>query len=164
GLSSDVLRRRPDVLQAEHSLQAANANIGAARAAFFPRISLTAAAGTISDALSGLFDGGTGFWNFMPQISLPIFDGGRNRASLNISEADRDIALAQYEKAIQNAFREVADALAERATLGQQLRAQEALVEASAANQSLSEARFRRGVDSYLSVLDAQRGLYAAQQ
>src|SRR5690606_38152445 len=137
---------------------------GPARAAFFPRISLTAAAGTTSDALSGLFDGGTGFWNFMPQITLPIFDGGRNRASLNISEADRDMALATYEKAIHNAFREVADALAGRATLGQQLRAQEALVEASAANQSLSEARFRRGVDSYLSVLDAQRGLYAAQQ
>lgn len=164
GLSSDVLRSRPDVLQAEHLLQAANANIGAARAAFFPRISLTAAAGTTSNALSGLFDGGTGFWNFMPQINLPIFDGGRNRASLKVSEADRDIALAQYEKAIQSAFREVADALAERGTLGEQLRAQEALVEASSANQSLSEARFRRGVDSYLSVLDAQRSLYAAQQ
>lgn len=164
GVPSDVLQRRPDVLQAERQLQAANANIGAARAAFFPSISLTAAAGTTSNALSGLFDGGTGFWSFMPQLHIPIFEGGRNRANLKVSEVERDIAVAEYEKAIQAAFREVADSLAQRGTLAEQLRAQTALVEASADSQALSDARYRRGVDSFLNVLDAQRGLYAAQQ
>ncbi len=164
GLPSDVLLRRPDVLQAEHLLQAANANIGAARAAFFPRISLTASAGTTSSALSSLFDGGTGFWSFMPQLNLPIFEGGRNRANLKVSQLDRDIAQAHYEKAIQSAFREVADALAQQGTLAEQLAAQTALVDASADNHVLSDARYRRGIDSYLSVLDAQRSLYAAQQ
>lgn len=164
GLPSDVLLRRPDVVQAEHLLQAANANIGAARAAFFPRISLTASAGTTSSALSSLFDGGTGFWSFMPQLNLPIFEGGRNRANLKVSQVDRDIAQAQYEKAIQSAFREVADALAQQGTLDEQLAAQTALVDASADNHVLSDARYRRGIDSYLSVLDAQRSLYAAQQ
>ncbi|RTZ47960.1 AdeC/AdeK/OprM family multidrug efflux complex outer membrane factor [Candidimonas sp. SYP-B2681] len=164
GVPSNVLQRRPDVLQAEKLLQAANANIGAARAAFFPSISLTASAGTASSALSGLFDGGSGFWNFIPQINLPIFEGGRNRANLRVSEVDRDIALAQYEKAIQNAFREVADGLAQRGTIDEQLNAQMALVDASADNHALSDARFRSGVDSYLNVLDAQRSLYAAQQ
>ncbi len=164
GYRSDVLQRRPDVLQAEKLLQAANANIGAARAAFFPSISLTASAGTASSALSGLFDGGSGFWSFIPQLNLPIFEGGRNRANLKVSEVDRDIALAQYEKAIQNAFREVADGLAQRGTLDDQLEAQMALVDASADNHALSDARFRSGVDSYLNVLDAQRSLYAAQQ
>lgn len=164
GLPSDVLQRRPDVLRAERLLQAANANIGAARAAFFPRIALTASAGTASSALGSLFDGGTGFWSFLPQLDLPIFDGGRNRANLKISETDRAIALAEYEKSIQVAFREVADALAERGTLGEQLDAQEDLVEASAHNKTLADARYRRGVDSYLHVLDAQRHLYAAQQ
>lgn len=164
GLPSDVLLRRPDVLQAERLLQAANANIGAARAAFFPRISLTASAGTTSNALSNLFDGGTGFWSFMPQLHLPIFEGGRNRANLKVSQVDKDIAQAQYEKAIQVAFREVADGLAQRGTLAEQLAAQMALVDASADNHVLSDARYRRGIDSYLSVLDAQRGLYAAQQ
>ncbi|HEY9281530.1 MAG TPA: AdeC/AdeK/OprM family multidrug efflux complex outer membrane factor [Eoetvoesiella sp.] len=164
GLPSEVLLRRPDVVQAERLLQAANANIGAARAAFFPRISLTASAGTTSSALSNLFDGGTGFWSFMPQLHLPVFEGGRNRANLRVSQVDRDIAQAQYEKAIQNAFREVADSLAQRGTLDEQLAAQTALVEASGENYRLSDARYRRGIDSFLNVLDAQRSLYAAQQ
>jgi multidrug efflux system outer membrane protein len=164
GIPSEVLLRRPDVLQAERLLQAANANIGAARAAFFPRISLTASAGTTSSALSNLFDGGTGFWSFMPQLHLPIFEGGRNRANLAVSQVDRDIAQAEYEKAIQIAFREVADSLAARGTLDEQLAAQTALVEASADSHALSDARYRRGIDSYLNVLDAQRSLYAAQQ
>lgn len=164
GVPSEVLLRRPDVLQAERLLQAANANIGAARAAFFPRITLTASAGTTSSALSNLFDGGTGFWSFMPQLNLPIFEGGRNRANLRVSQVDRDIAQAQYEKAIQSAFREVADGLAQRGTLDEQLAAQTALVEASTDNHRLSDARYRRGIDSFLNVLDAQRSLYAAQQ
>ncbi len=164
GVPSEVLLRRPDVLEAERLLQATNANIGAARAAFFPRISLTASAGTTSSSLSNLFDGGTGFWSFMPQLNLPIFNRGRNRANLRISEVDREIAQAQYEKAIQSAFREVADGLAERGTLDEQLAAQTALVEASADNRALSDARYRGGIDSYLNVLDAERGLYAAQQ
>lgn len=164
GLTSDLLQRRPDILQAEHNLKAANANIGAARAAFFPSISLTASAGTSSASLSGLFKGGSGVWNFGPQISLPIFDGGTNRANLDIAKASRDIYLAQYEKAIQTAFREVSDALAQRSTLGRQLDAQQSLVEANADSYRLATARFRRGVDSYLNVLDAQRSLYSAQQ
>lgn len=164
GLPSDVLLRRPDVLEAERLLQAANANIGAARAAFFPRISLTASAGTTSSALSDLFDGGTGFWSFIPQLHLPIFEGGRNVANLRVSEVDREIAQARYEKAIQTAFREVADSLADRGTLDDQLDAQNALVEASADNKALSDARYQGGIDSYLNVLDAERSLYAAQQ
>lgn len=164
GVPSQVLQQRPDVVEAERLLQAANANIGAARAAFFPRISLTASAGTTSSALSGLFDGGSGFWRFMPQIDIPIFEGGRNRANLRVSEVDRDIALAAYEKSIQAAFREVADGLAQRGTLDEQLSAQTALVDASADYHVLSNARFNSGVDSYLNVLDAQRSLYAAQQ
>lgn len=163
GLPSEVLRNRPDVLEAERLLLAANANIGAARAAFFPSITLTASAGTSTAALSNLFDGGTGFWSFLPQLNLPIFDGGRNRANLRVSEIDRDIAVAQYEKAIQSAFRDVADALAQRSTLDEQLQAQTALVEAASDYEALSQARFRRGVDSYLGVLDAQRSQYAAQ-
>lgn len=164
GLPSEVLRQRPDVLEAEHLLQAANANIGAARAAFFPSITLTASAGTASSALSSLFDAGTGFWSFVPQIHLPIFDNGRNRANLRVSEADRDIAVATYEKSIQNAFREVADALARQGTIDDQVDAQSALVEAAGDYQALSQTRFERGLDHYLNVLDAQRSLYAAQQ
>ncbi|NGM88414.1 efflux transporter outer membrane subunit [Parapusillimonas sp. SGNA-6] len=164
GLPSEVLQTRPDVLRVERLLQAANAHIGAARAAFFPRIALTASAGTASSALGSLFEGGTGFWNFLPQLDLPIFDGGRNRANLRVSEAERELALAEYEKAIQVAFREVADALAERGTLGEQLAAQQDLVEAAGHNKALAEARYRRGIDSYLDVLDAQRNLYSAQQ
>jgi multidrug efflux system outer membrane protein len=164
GLPSNLLQRRPDLLQAEHQLEAANANIGAARAAFYPSISLTANAGSASSALSGLFKGGSGSWTFSPQITLPIFDGGSNRANLDLARIDRDIQVAQYEKAIQTAFREVADSLAQRETLQSQLDAQTALVQAWGESYRLSEARFRRGVDSYLQLLDAQRSFYAAQQ
>ncbi len=164
GLPSDLLQRRPDILQAERTLKAANANIGAARAAFYPRISLTASAGSSSSSLSGLFNGGSGTWSFVPQISLPIFDGGANQANLDIAKADRDIDVAQYEKAIQTAFREVSDALAQRSTLGRQLDAQQALVGATSDSYQLSSERFKRGVDSYLSVLDSQRSLYTSQQ
>jgi multidrug efflux system outer membrane protein len=164
GLPSGLLQRRPDVLQAEHQLEAANANIGAARAAFYPRISLTANAGTASNALSGLFKGGSGSWTFAPQIDLPIFDGGSHRANLDLAVIDRDIYIAQYEKAIQTAFREVADSLAVRANVQSQLGAQTALVGAWAESYRLSEARFQLGADSYLQLLDAQRSLYAAQQ
>jgi len=164
GVPSEVLQRRPDVLQAESQLKGANANIGAARAAFFPRISLTASAGTSSDQLAKLFAPGSAAWAFAPQISLPIFDAGANRANLEVAKADRDIFVAQYEKAIQTAFREVADALAERGTLGDQLAAQQSLVEATSASYSLSEARYNNGIDSYLNVLDSQRSQYSAQQ
>lgn len=164
GLPADVLVSRPDILQAEHQLKAANANIGAARAAFFPSITLTAAAGTASDDLSGLFKAGSGFWNFVPNITLPIFDTGANSARLKVAKTDRDIAVAQYEKAIQSAFRDVADALAARGTLDDQQTAQQALTEASAEAYRLSDARFRGGVDSYLATLDAQRSYYTAQQ
>jgi multidrug efflux system outer membrane protein len=161
---SILLTRRPDVLQAERALRAANASIGAARAAFFPRITLTAAAGTASRALDDLFGSGSGTWSFIPQIRIPIFEAGRLRASLDVAEIQRDIQVAQYEKAIQVAFREVADALAERATLAEQLDARRRLVEATAASLRLAEARYRGGVDSYLGLLDAQRTQYAAEQ
>jgi multidrug efflux system outer membrane protein len=164
GLPSEVLLQRPDVQQAERSLQSAEAQIGAARAAFFPRISLTASAGTASNALDGLFKAGSGSWSFIPQISLPIFDAGRNRAQLKTAQVDRDIAVAQYEKAIQTAFREVADGLAQRITLGQQAQAQQRLVTQTADALKLAEARFKAGVDDRLATLDAQRSLYAAQQ
>ena len=164
GLPSDVLQRRPDIMQAEHILIGANANIGAARAAFFPRIALTTSIGLSSDQLSGLFNGGTGTWMFAPQITLPIFDAGRNQANLKVSQVDREIFLAQYEKAIQSAFREVADALAQRGTLGDQMEAQQSLTEATAVSYRLSEARYRNGISSYLNVLDSQRSLYSAQQ
>jgi multidrug efflux system outer membrane protein len=164
GLPSDLLARRPDVLEAERTMRAANANIGAARAAFFPSITLTASEGTASDALSGLFAAGSGAWVFAPQVTLPIFTGGRNRASLASAHVARDIDVAKYEKTIQTAFREVADGLAQRESLKRQLTAQQALVAASSEAYRLSDARFRRGVDSYLNALDAQRSLYAAQQ
>ncbi len=164
GLPSTVLQERPDVLAAERALRAANASIGAARAAFFPRISLTATAGSASASLGGLFAAGTGAWTFIPQVSLPLFDGGANRANLQVAEADRDIALARYEQTLQSAFREVADALAQRATVDTRLDAQQKLVDATAASYRLSEARYLKGVDSYLSTLDAQRNLYAARQ
>ena len=163
-LPSSVLLRRPDVQAAEHTLQGATANIGAARAAFFPSITLTASVGTASNELSGLFGGGNGTWSFAPQIRLPLFDAGRNRANLGVAEANRDTAVAQYEKTIQTAFREVADALADRATLDERLAAQESLVAASQRALDLSQARFRLGADNYLTLLDAQRTLYAAQQ
>jgi multidrug efflux system outer membrane protein len=164
GLSSEVLQRRPDILQAENQLKAANANIGAARAAFFPRITLTTNIGTISAELSGLFKSGQDTWTFAPQIILPIFDAGSRWANLKVAKADREIALTQYEKAIQVAFREVADALAKRGTVGDQMEAQQSLVYAAAESHRLSDARYTKGIDSYLTVLDAQRSLYSAQQ
>lgn len=164
GLPSSVLLNRPDVRAAEYTLRGAYASIGAARAAFFPSITLTASAGTASNALSGLFDGGNGTWSFAPQIRLPIFDAGRNRTNLQIAETARDTAVAQYEKAVQTAFREVADALADRATLAERLQAQQSLQAATLKALQLSETRYRLGADSFLPVLDAQRSLYSAQQ
>lgn len=164
GLPSSLLQQRPDVLAAEHGLKSANADIGAARAAFFPSISLTASAGSSSAALSGLFSGGSGAWNFAPSISLPIFDAGSNRANLQAAKSERDIQLATYEKTLQSAFREVADVLAERSTLRQRMDAQRALTEATARSQNLADALYRNGASSYLDALDAQRELYAAQQ
>jgi multidrug efflux system outer membrane protein len=163
-LPSDVLLTRPDILQAESELKGANANIGAARAAFFPRITLVSAVGFGSDELSGLFKSGAFVWKFAPQITLPIFDGGSNKANLKVSEVDRDIAVARYEKAIQASFREVADALAQRGTIDEQLSAQQSLNDATAESFRLSRARYEKGVDSYLTVLDSQRSLYVAQQ
>jgi len=163
-LSSEVLLRRPDVLQAEHQLIAENANIGAARAAFFPRISLTAAIGTISTALSGLFGGGSFTYSASPGVALPLFDGGRNAANLEYARASQQVAVATYERAIQTAFREVSDALAQRGTIGEQISAQSARAEAAQVAARLSEARYRAGVDSFLVSLDAQRTAYAAQQ
>lgn len=164
GLPSGVLLSRPDILQAEGDLKAANANIGAARAAFFPRITLVSSIGFGSDELSGLFKGGSFAWSFAPRISVPIFDGGTNKANLAVAEVDRNIAIARYEKAIQSAFREVADGLAQRGTIDEQLAAQQSLTDATAESQKLSQARYDKGVDGYLSVLDSQRSLYAAKQ
>jgi multidrug efflux system outer membrane protein len=163
GLPSEVLLRRPDVLQAEGLLKAANADIGTARATFFPRISLTANLGTASDELSGLFKSGSGTWSFAPQIVMPIFDT-RTWYALKVTKVQREIALTEYEKAIQTAFKDVADALAIRGTVDQQVSAQESLVHAVAETYRLSKTRYDKGIDSYLSVLDAQRSLYAAQQ
>jgi multidrug efflux system outer membrane protein len=163
GMSSEVLLSRPDILQAENLLKAANANIGAARAAFFPSITLTTAIGTASGQLSGLFQPGTLAWSYAPQLVMPIFDA-RTWSALKVTKVDREIAVAQYEKAIQGAFREVADALAQRGTLGDQLAAQQSLLEATAKTYKLSNARYEKGIDIYLNVLDAQRSLYAAQQ
>ena len=164
GIPADVLQDRPDVLQAERLLRAANASIGAARAAFFPRITLTASGGVGSTRLNDLFDTGSGTWTFIPQITLPIFNAGSNQASLDSAKVDRDIKVAQYEKAIQSAFREVSDALAQRGTLGEQLDAVQALAKTSGESYRLSELRFNKGVDSYLNVLDSQRTFYSAQQ
>lgn len=164
GLPSDLLERRADIRQAEQQLIAANANIGAARAAFFPRISLTASAGTASSSLSGLFKDGSWGFTLAPQALLPIFDAGRNQASLDSANVGRDLAVAQYEKAIQTAFREVADALAGQATLVEQLRAQEMLTAAEAERFRLAELRYRNGVASFLDVLDAQRSLFGTEQ
>ncbi|WP_017909290.1 efflux transporter outer membrane subunit [Xanthomonas sp. SHU 199] len=163
-LSSTVLLQRPDVLAAEHTLQAANADIGAARAAFFPSLSLTASTGRSSDALSTLFSAGSRTWSFVPSITAPIFHAGALKASLDASKLGKDIAVAQYEKAIQSAFAEVADALATRDHLQAQLTAQQALVDASQRSYTLADARYRAGLDGHLPVLDAQRSLFAAQQ
>lgn len=162
-LPSSVLLNRPDILAAERQLKSVNANIGAARAAFFPRITLTGTFGVASRELDNLFDEGT-VWSFMPQISIPLFTGGRNKANLAAAKVDRDIAVANYEKAIQVAFREVADALANRGTVDDQIKAQDALTAATAESYRLSDIRYKKGLDSYLSVLDAQRSLYSAQQ
>ena len=164
GLPSDLLQRRPDILQAEYNLKAANANIVAARAAFFPSISLTANAGTLSPDLSGLFKGGSGTWLFQPQINLPIFNAGSLRASLDYSKIQKDIGVANYEKSIQTAFQEVADGLAARQTYVQQLQAQSDFVSANQDYYRLAERRYRIGVDSNLTFLDAQRQLFSAQQ
>jgi outer membrane protein, multidrug efflux system len=164
GLPSDVLLSRPDILAAEHQLKAASANINAARAAYFPRISLTAAAGVTSNDLTNLFKPAAGTWNFAPQISLPIFDYGARDANYRAAQLDRDIAVAGYEKAIQSAFREVSDALSLRTTLASQQEALQSLLGSLEATYRLSEARYKGGIDSYLQVLIAQRALYQVQQ
>ena len=163
GLSSDTILTRPDIMAAEHRLKGAYAFIGAARAAFFPRISLTTAVGTASNELSGLFNSGSGTWNFAPQIAMPIFDA-RTWAALRVSKTDQKIVLTQYEKTIQTAFREVADALAVQGTINQQVSAQQSLVNATEKTYHLSNKRYTVGIDGYLSVLDAQRSLYVQQQ
>ena len=163
GLSSEPLLNRPDVLAAEHQLKASNANIGAARAAFFPRITLTTSVGTASAELSGLFKAGSGVWSFAPSIVMPIFDA-RTWYAYDVTKIDKQMSVTQYEKAIQTAFREVADALAVKGTVNQRIEAQQSLVDALLITYRLSEARYTKGVDSYLSVLDAQRSLYGAQQ
>lgn len=164
GLPSDLLAARPDIRQQEALLRASNANIGAARAAFFPHISLTGAFGSSSNELDGLFGSGSRAWSFQPVITLPIFDGGRNRANLGGAVAERDIAVAQYEKSVQGAFREVADALAGHATLGSELGAVRAQEHAEQVRHDLAKQRYDSGEASYLEYLDAQRALFAAQQ
>lgn len=164
GLSSEVLLQRPDILQAESLLKGYQANIGAARAAYFPRITLVGTLGAGSSELSGLFTHGSGSWSFLPRIDVPIFDAGARSAQLRVAEVDRDIAIAQYEKAIQSAFREVADALVQRRTLGERVAAQEALSAATEKRYVLARERTNAGVDSHLSLLDAQRSLYSVQQ
>lgn len=164
GLPADVLQYRPDIRAAEHRLRAANADIGAARAAFFPNIRLTAGAGTASSDLDGLFDGGSGTWSFIPQINLPIFTAGRLKANLEYSEIQRDINVAAYEQSIQNAFREVADGLAAQGTYVAQVQAQTDLVTATREYYDLAQQRYDEGVDNYLIVLDARRELFAARQ
>ncbi|EAT07616.1 efflux transporter outer membrane subunit [Sphingobium sp. 10 DY56-G10] len=163
-ITSDVLLQRPDIASAEHQLRAANANIGAARAAFFPNISLTAAFGSISQGLSNLFGSGSDFWSVAPSANLPIFDFGRNQGNLRYARATYDAMVATYEKSVQTGFREVADALARRGTMERQLEAQTSLRDSARVAYTLSEARFRAGVDSFLTTLDSQRSLYTAEQ
>lgn len=164
GLQSTILLRRPDVVQAEYSLRAANAQIGAARAALFPTISLTAIGGLASNGLSRLFTGGAFNFTATPNVGYTLFQGGAAKAAVRQSQAQRDAAIATYEKAIQTAFREVADALARRGTIDDQVRANDALVTASAETYRLADARYRGGIDPFLSSLDAQRSLYTAQR
>ncbi|MCU7646471.1 efflux transporter outer membrane subunit [Pseudomonas piscis] len=161
GSPSSLIERRPDILAAEHRLQARNADIGAARAAFFPRITLTGSFGTSSAQMSGLFDGGSRSWSFIPTLSLPIFDGGRNRAGLSLAEARKDSAVAAYEGTIQTAFREVADALAATDTLRREEQARRALANTSNESLKLAKARYEGGIDSHLRYLDAQRNNFA---
>ncbi|WP_420144944.1 efflux transporter outer membrane subunit [Sphingobium sp.] len=163
-ISSDILLRRPDIASAEHQLLAANANIGAARAAFFPNVSLTAALGTVSLGLSGLFKSGSDTWSVAPSATLPIFDFGRNKNNLRYARATYDAMLATYEKSVQTGFREVADALARRGTMSQQIEAQTSQRDSARVAYTLSEARFRSGIDSFLTTLDSQRALYTAEQ
>ena len=164
GVPSETLLQRPDVIQAERLLRAANASIGAARAAFFPRITLTASAGVGSNELSNLFDSGNSTWLFMPQIVLPIFNAGSNQANLDSARADQGIRIAQYEKAIQTAFRETSDALVVRATIAEQIDAQTALATAARESYRLTDLRYQKGIDSYLPVLDALRTRISAEQ
>ena len=164
GLPSELLVSRPDIISAEHQLRASNAHIGAARAAFLPRIALTGSFGTASSDLNGLFDSGSRAWTFMPTLSLPIFDGGRRRANLELSEVRRDIAVAGYEKTIQTAFREVADALSAKHWLAEQLTIQRANLEAQSERARLAQLRYDNGSAAFLEVLDAQRDLLGAQQ
>jgi multidrug efflux system outer membrane protein len=164
GIPSEVLTRRPDILQAEHELKAANASIGAARAAFFPSIRLTAFGGTSSADLDRLFKAGSGTWSFVPEITLPIFAGGRNRANLDVAKIEKQIEIARYEKAIQTAFREVADELVSRDTVNEVLDAQAGRVKAEEQRYALANQRYEQGVDSYVVLLTAQRDLYSAQQ
>ena len=165
GISSKVLLTRPDIMEAEYNLKAKNANIGAARAAFFPSISLTANTGIASKSLSSLFDGGAqNIWSFSPNITLPIFNGGQNSANLDYTYAQRDIALAQYEKTIQTAFKEVNDALATRATINEQINKQKELVDAVSKSYNLALGAYKVGTGTYLNVLISQRTLYSAQQ
>lgn len=164
GLPSEMLVRRPDVLAAEQQLVAAQGNIGVARAALFPRITLTGSVGSASNELSGLFKAGSWAWSFAPQLLATVFDAGRNQANLRLANVNRDLAVAQYERAIQSAFREVADALAGRATLGEQVAAQQRLVQAETARVRLADLRYRNGAASHLELLDAQRSQLAAEQ
>jgi multidrug efflux system outer membrane protein len=164
GLPSDLLQNRPDISSAEYQLRAAGANLGAARARLYPSISLTGSAGYASTDLSDLFKSGSFIWSVGPQIDLPIFDAGTRRANVAIAEVDQKIALNSYEKSIQTAFKEVSDVLATRATINDRVSAQSRLVEATNTNYKLSNARFKAGIDNYLTVLDAQRSQYAAEQ
>jgi multidrug efflux system outer membrane protein len=164
GVPSLLLTRRPDIVQAEHALKAANANIGAARAAFFPKIELTATAGTSSSTLSSLFKAGTGAWAFAPSVSVPIFDYGSNKASLDVAKIEKQIEVADYESTIQTAFKEVSNALTARATYVDQVQADREYVASSQRYYTLAEARYKAGTDSFLTFLDAQRTLYTAQQ
>jgi multidrug efflux system outer membrane protein len=163
GLPSDLLTQRPDIRSAEQSLLAANANIGAARAAFFPQISLTAGVGTASSQLSGLFDAGSRAWSFAPQMVLPIFAAGANVANLSVANVRKKIEIANYEKAIQTAFREVADALVARGLLDEQIKAQESVLQAQTERLNLTDARYRNGIASSLEKLQAQRDLFSAE-
>jgi multidrug efflux system outer membrane protein len=164
GLPSELAQRRADILEAEHTLQAANANIGAARASFFPTITLTASAGATSDQLRRLFSSGTGVWSFAPQVTLPIFTGGQNRATLDAGKVSKRIEIANYEKAIQTAFREVADALVGTTSNAAEIEARAAAINAQQKRFDLANVRYRQGEDPYLNVLSAQQDLYTAQQ
>jgi len=164
GLPSQILLQRPDLVAAEHALMASYANIGAARAAFFPTITLTASAGSASASLGDLFTGGSGTWSFIPTLTLPIFNAGKLNAALSVAESERDIQVATYEKSVQTAFREVADALADRRTMSERIAAQQGEVDAYDTSLRLSTERYRAGANSYLTVLDSQRSLYTAQK